>query len=435
MVFRFSFLPYICGPKIHKKSTDCMTTLTLITYMWSYEKDIDIYAMHHDLLSNLENHFALQFIDHREMDKLSPDDLAVVFIATGGVDRLIMDDFEKLPRPMLMLSDGLYNSLPTAMEMQCWFKGKGIKSEILHGDNSVIIERLITYHHNFSTLRHIWGMHIGIIGAPSPWLISAHADYLICKTRWGITCEDIPVNEVIERYKRITDDEALMIAANLSGKAEALSPTTVPDDLFKSVRLYLAILQIIETYHLDAVSVSCLRLLEKTGTAGCLVVSLLNDHGIIAGSEGDLQTLFTQILAYSLTGKKAALIIPSSINQEQNLLTMGSCNLRFKQRNEYVPSNLFRNGSGSNESLELTPGTTATLLKCGGECLDEYYLTTGELLSLPETDEKKQYPSFRMTSSVNELLEHPLGSHYTLIAGDHETELQSFLSGYGCKRI
>ena len=44
-------------------------------------------------------------------NKLSPDDFSILFIATGGVERLVIQHFEALPRPAIILADGMQNSL------------------------------------------------------------------------------------------------------------------------------------------------------------------------------------------------------------------------------------------------------------------------------------------------------------------------------------
>ena len=54
------------------------------------------------------------------------------------------------------------------------------------------------------------------------------------------------------------------------------------------MRLYRAIKRIVEEEKLSALTLSCFKLIEQTGTTGCLALSLLNDDGIIAGCEGDL---------------------------------------------------------------------------------------------------------------------------------------------------
>ena len=87
-----------------------------------------------------------------------------------------------------------------------------------------------------------------------------------------------------------------------------------PEDMIKAMRLYRAIRKIVDEDRLSALTLSCFRLIEQTGTTGCLALSLLNDEGIIAGCEGDLQSVFTMLAAKVLTGKPAFMANPSMIN-------------------------------------------------------------------------------------------------------------------------
>ena len=59
------------------------------------------------ILTELEKYFTVNFIDYKDIDKLSPDDFSIIFIATGGVERLVIHAFESLPRPAILLADGM----------------------------------------------------------------------------------------------------------------------------------------------------------------------------------------------------------------------------------------------------------------------------------------------------------------------------------------
>ena len=91
------------------------------------------------------------------------------------------------------------------------------------------------------------------------------------------------------------------------------------------MRLYRAIKRIVEEEKLSALTLSCFKLIEQTGTTGCLALSLLNDDGIIAGCEGDLQSIFTQLAVKVLTGKASFMANPSMINARTNEIVLAHC--------------------------------------------------------------------------------------------------------------
>ena len=199
------------------------------------------------------------------------------------------------PVPAILLADGMQNSLAAALEISSWLRGRGMRSEILHGELSEIIKRLFVLHSNFTAQRTLSGTRIGVIGTPSSWLIASNVDYLLAKRRWGIEYTDIPLERVYEYYEQTTDEEVGQACADLAGKALACREAT-PEDMIKAMRLYRAIKKIVTEEGLSAITLSCFRLIEQTGTTGCLALALLNDEGIVAGCEGDLQSDFSMLL-------------------------------------------------------------------------------------------------------------------------------------------
>lgn len=349
--------------------------INLITFASLLHKQASVRSSHEIILTELEKYFTVNFIDYQDINKLTPDDFSILFIATGGVERLVIQHFESLPRPAIILADGMQNSLAAALEISSWLRGRGMKSEILHGELSEIIKRIFVLHSNFMAQRSLFGMRIGVIGAPSGWLIASNVDYLLAKRRWGVEYTDVALDRIYEYYAQITDDEVGEACARLAGKALACREAS-PEDMIKAMRLYRAIRKIVDEDRLSALTLSCFRLIEQTGTTGCLALSLLNDEGIIAGCEGDLQSIFTMLTAKVLTGKPAFMANPSMINARTNEIILAHCTIGIAQTEQFIIRNHFETESGIGIQGILPTGDV-TIVKCGGECLDEYYLGTG----------------------------------------------------------
>ena len=101
----------------------------------------------------------------------------------------------------------MQNSLAAALEISSWLRGRGMKSEILHGELPEIIKRIFVLHSNFKAQQALSGSRIGVIGSPSSWLVASNVDYLLSKRRWGIEYTDISLERVYEYYNQVTDDE------------------------------------------------------------------------------------------------------------------------------------------------------------------------------------------------------------------------------------
>lgn len=309
-----------------------------------------------------------------------------------------------------------------------------MRSEILHGELSEIIKRIFVLYSNFKAQRSLVGMRIGVMGTPSSWLIASNVDYLLAKRRWGIEYIDVPLNRVYEYYEQITDDEVGEACASLAGKALACREAT-PEDMIKAMRLYHAIKRIVEEDKLSAITLSCFRLIEQTGTTGCLALALLNDEGIIAGCEGDLQSIFSMLVVKVLTGKSTFMANPSMINARTNEVILAHCTVGIAQTEKFIIRNHFETESGIGIQGILPTGDV-TIVKCGSECLDEYYLSTGTLTENTNyINMCRTQVRVKLHSPAEYFLKNPLGNHHIMLHGNYETMLDEFLQANGCKRI
>lgn len=408
--------------------------INLITFASLLHKQASIRSSHEVILTELEKYFTVNFIDYQDISKLTPNDFSILFIATGGVERLVIQHFESLPRPAIMLADGMQNSLAAALEISSWLRGRGMKSEILHGELSEIIKRIFVLHSNFMAQRSLFGMRIGVIGTPSSWLIASNVDYLLAKRRWGVEYTDVSLERIYEYYEQITDDEVGEACARLAGKALACREAS-PEDMIKAMRLYRAIRKIVDEERLSALTLSCFRLIDQTGTTGCLALALLNDEGIIAGCEGDLQSIFTMLATRVLTGKPTFMANPSMINSRTNEIILAHCTIGFAQTEQFIIRNHFETESGIGIQGILPTGDV-TIIKCGGECLDEYYLSTGTLIENTNyINMCRTQVRIKVNSPAEYFLKTPLGNHHILLHGNYEQMLDEFLQANACKRI
>ena len=408
--------------------------INLITFASLLHKQASVRSSHEVILTELEKYFIVNLIDYQDINKLSPDDFSVIFVATGGVERLVIQHFEQLPRPAILLADGMQNSLAAALEISSWLRSRGMKSEILHGELPEIIKRLIVLHSNFMAQRSLFGMRIGVIGAPSNWLIASNVDYLLSKRRWGVEYVDIPLEHIYENYEQTTDDEVGEACASLAGKALACREAT-PEDMIKAMRLYRAVKKVVEEENLSAITLSCFRLIEQTGTTGCLALALLNDEGIIAGCEGDLQSIFTMLAVKVLTGKPSFMANPSLINARTNEIVLAHCTVGITQAEKFIIRNHFETESGIGIQ-GLMPTGDVTIVKCGSESLDEYYLTTGTLTENTNyINMCRTQVRIKLNSPADYFLKNPLGNHHIMLHGNYEKILDEFLQANTCKRV
>ena len=134
-----------------------MITVHLITFASALQNQMSIYKMHQVLLSELEKFYIIKIIDYKELYTLTEDDFKIVFIATGGIEKFVIQCFEFLPQPMILLTDGVQNSFSASLEISYWMQCKGLKSEILHGDIRNTVERIHIHYNNFEAQKALKG--------------------------------------------------------------------------------------------------------------------------------------------------------------------------------------------------------------------------------------------------------------------------------------
>lgn len=406
--------------------------LYLIIFTSRSYKMEQTYQSHKELFVALEKYFTLHLVNHTEADKIPANAYKMAFIASGGVEDNVIRNFSILPYPITLLTDGLHNSLAAALEIAACVRSKDMKVRIIHGHTSYMTEQVLLHYRAFAAKRSLKGKRIGVIGTPAPWLVASHVDYLLASQRWGVNYTDIPIEEIYKRFYSITDDEIGVEASIFANKAKACQDA-VPEDLLRAMRLYKAIKQLCESEKLDAVALSCFSLIKQLKTTGCLALSLLNDEGIPAGCEGDLQSIMTMLMAQAVTGQPSFMGNPSFIDVERNEILLAHCSIPITMTNGFIIRDHFETQSGIAIQGLVHEGDV-TIFKCGSECLDEYYLSEGyltentNLITACRTQLK-----IKLNKPVNYFLTNPLGNHHILIQGNHAAALQEFMQQNRCR--
>lgn len=408
--------------------------LYLITFQSHLNNIESLYDSHKDLFVEIEKYFTLHLVPYNEAGTIPSEAYKMAFIASGGVEKTVTQFFDLLPYPIHLLTDGLYNSLAASLEISTWIRSKGMKVHIIHGTIPNMVKQLVDHHKAFAAKRELAGKRIGVIGHPSPWLVASNVDYLLAKRRWSIDFVDIPLEEVYCIYYQIKDDDIGYEASVFANKAVACREGT-PEDMLKAMRLYKAVKIICEKKKLDAVTLSCFALIEKLGTTGCLALSLLNDEGIPAGCEGDLQSIVTMLIAQILTGQAGFMANPAFINDEQNEIVLAHCTIATKMADRFIIRNHFESEKGIAIQGILHEGDV-TIMKCGGECLDEYFVSPGYLVENTNyINACRTQIRIRLGKQVDYFMRNPLGNHHIVLKGNHEKVVHEFMQLYSCKQI
>ena len=354
----------------------------------SFQTDEFVRTEYAELIQRLENecHAEISVIGDENAEMPTAQILPDAFmIATGGVENLFKRIWEGIDVEMMcsslgrktvtMIADGRNNSLAASLEILTYLGNVGVEGKILHGTNDEIVSALVERHGRASLLRG----RIGLFGQPSDWLIASGVDRDFLRQRYGVETIDIDLKRVEEGIKNASKVEAEKMAQTLLERAKAVcEPSSA--DLLEAAKAYLAIKRICQEERLDALTIRCFDIVKTCGTTSCLALALLNDEGIVAGCEGDMQSLMTMFLAKRLCGETAFMANPSQLTDNSSMLA--HCTIPLSMCGETIVRSHFESGIGV-AVQGLLPLTDYTLFKWGGPQLDRYGASHRNALQRP----------------------------------------------------
>ena len=405
----------------------------------SFQTDDFVRTEYAELIQRLEKecHAEIQIIGDENVETVCTPSLQktlpdAVMIATGGVENLFKRlwdaiDVEMMcsphhPKTVTMIADGRNNSLAAALEILTYLGNNGMEGRIVHGTNEEIISTMVETCHGASLQGRI-----GLFGQPSDWLIASGVDRDFLLQHYGIETIDIDLQRLIEGIKTVPQAEAEKVARAMVKRSKAVREPSCAD-IVEAAKAYLTIKRICQEERLDAMTIRCFDIVKACSTTSCLALALLNDEGIVAGCEGDMQTLLTMLLAKRLCGEVAFMANPSQLTDGSAMLA--HCTIPLAMCDETIVRSHFESGIGV-AVQGLLPLTDYTLFKWGGTQLDRYFVTEAKAVETPYSE---HFCRTQITLKVNlkpYLLQHSIGNHHVIIRGRHADEIKAFMRKNG----
>ena len=408
----------------------------------SFQTDEFVRNEYADLIQRLENecNAEITIIGDENVETVCTPSLQMLpdafMIATGGVENLFKRIWEAIDvetmcspnrtKTVTMIADGRNNSLAASLEILTWLGNIGVEGRILHGTNEEIVSAIWETFQETSLQGRI-----GLFGQPSDWLIASGVDRDFLRQRYGIETIDIDLQRLIDGIKTIPQTEAGKVAQAMLERAKAVREPS-DADLLEAAKAYLAIKRICQEERLDAMTIRCFDIVKACGTTSCLALALLNDEGIVAGCEGDMQTLMSMVLAKRLCGEVSFMANPSNLTDTTSMLA--HCTIPLTMCDETVVRSHFESGIGV-AVQGLLPLTDYTLFKWGGPQLDRYFVTEAKAVASPYSD---HFCRTQITLDVNlkpYLLQHSIGNHHVVIRGRHADEIRRFMQKNGVQNV
>lgn len=397
-----------------------MNKIEVLTHASSLHDRAQLDALKSKLLDDLR---AIASFEISEVKKPSGDCLAVVLVLTGGVEREVLKTVAQLPAPSILLAHPGHNSLPASLEILARIRRDGGSGRILFGEAASIVPELQLELVLASAWKALRFSRVGLIGEPSEWLIASDVDSAFLKGRLAVDLINVDIKELMDHIESATVSRKEL--ATFTREAEAIIGPNA-EDIREAITVYRGLRALVDEYRLSACSVRCFDLVTDLHTTGCYALSRLNDEGIPAGCEGDLQSLFSLYIASLLSGQVAFMGNVATVEPDEKIVGLAHCMCPLSMAMHYTVYTHFESDLGIGISGEFPEGAY-TMFRLGGERLDHLFVRQGQLeTSEFRNDLCRTQLRLRMTEPVDELLHSPLGNHHILIPGHHRKTIERF---------
>lgn len=387
------------------------------------------------LLNILASDFDAQFDFLDNLESLpSSSKYEDFIISTGGVEIIFLDLLKRnlVGTNVTLIADGRFNSLAASMEILTYLNYNNIKAFIAYGSNEEISARLKEHPHvDFvneqcgSAALSLSGDKIAVFGEPSDWLIASNVDRDFLKQKFNIDFIDIPLETLFRRFSLIDDNMVEFLATDF--QAVTSRGETTERDLLDSLKIYLAINQICQENNCTCATVRCFSIIEKLKATGCLALALLNDEGIDAACEGDLQSLLSMILVRRVTGMPSFMANPSAMSKDNHTTTFAHCTVPTTMCRRYGFRSHFESQCGLAVAGEFSPSEVYTIFKWGGEKLDRFFVEEAVSVVAPSNENLCRSQLTLNFYNPEYMLNNPIGNHHIILKGAFADKLRTAL--------
>lgn len=345
-----------------------------------------------------------------------PSSDAVCFIATGGTEEIFKERLPQLPSDIVLLSDGYHNSLAASFEIASFLDRNGRDARLvnipLESADGVDSGKPMESDgrgsfgdvYNAGVREYLRRSTVGLIGGASSWLIASEVDLDYVSSEFGTRFVHIDIGELVDEYRKAGGESSG--AGN--GSEERLESA---GNMEKALR------NIVERYHLTALTIKCFDLLDSCRSTACLALARLNDDGIVCGCEGDIPALWTMMTVYAHSGRAPFMANPSSSYRKALRVDFAHCTVPTSMTESFSLPTHFESGIGVGIAGILPTGRYS-IIKIGGRNLDRIFHASGTVTANTRIAQRcRTQVAFRFDSAddFDRFFANRLGNHVVLV--------------------
>jgi len=202
----------------------------------------------------------------------------------------------------------------------------GLKHKLAYGDTNDVetINEILAFSRAAMAVQSLKMSRLGLIGGGHT--IGSYptsSDPNQIKRIFGVEVEHVDQLVLLERAKAIKENEAHHIYEEIKQEYGLIN---VPDEaMIKSIKVYVALKQMVQDYKFNFVAVKCLEEFISTFTSCCLAVALINDDGIVTACQGNLNAALSMMIMNILTGQPVIFSDVNVIEKKTGIARLVNC--------------------------------------------------------------------------------------------------------------
>jgi len=302
-------------------------------------------------------------------------------------------------------------------------------------DDPEVMEKILLNARVGSVKRRLQSSHLGVIGEHPDGMDSCHLDAEQLKSVFGVTVEQISLEELFDMARAVSPQAVTGIRAELSQSLDNLGGLDQPA-LSKTLQVYQALHDLAQIKQLDGLAVRCWpEFFTQLGCAACGAMSMLSDgfHArtpIPCGCEADINGTLTQLILQYFSHAPAFGTDMVGIDSAQDLVALWHCGLAplTMSDKQIKPQGTIHSNRKMPLLMDfrLKPGavTLARISQSGGKM--RMVLGHGEMIEYPKPFSGTSgtlRPANSAKSFLDKLMKEGLEHHISLTYGNFVSEM------------
>ncbi|MBQ9470294.1 MAG: hypothetical protein IJU72_05005 [Bacteroidales bacterium] len=335
----------------------------------------------------------------------------VLMFLTGGSERAAIECVQEF-RFYLLLASREANAWASALEVKAWMAQHRISAMLVDTDDPAAPQLLCDFYHALMGVKHLRGQRLGVVGAPSDWLVASGLSPYVLRNKMGVEMVNL-------QWADIVFDEITAPNEQFCNAFDNVADTT---ELHHSSRIYEGLASLVPFYNLDALAVECFPMVRQSGHTACLALAKLNAEGIPTACEADPVSAVGMMLVHRVCGLAPWMANTAHVAQGKALFA--HCTAPLNLLSSFKVDTHFETSAGQAIAGDLS-GDAVTVVRLNS-ALDRMFVAECEVLARPhhKTACRTQLEVAISAPAYDYFMNRAYGNHHLLLPGHWANRLR-----------